>query len=144
MAGGAFEPVRDLANKLAEHAARLAAVLTLVENIEASEVAVSEIEAGIALAEHYAREALRLRGAARVDPELQLAQKQLHWLLTSWREPAIGLPEIYQRGLNAVGDKATAKKLVSILEDHGWLERIVEGAVVAGQRRRDAWRIVRG
>jgi hypothetical protein len=34
--------------------------------------------------------------------------------------------------------------LIAILEDHGWLVRIPEGAVVLGLRRRDAWRVVRG
>ena len=142
--GGEFEPVRDLANKLAEHAARLGAVLALIENLDAGEVTAADIEAGIALAEHYAGEALRLRGAARVGSDLLLTQKLLNWLLTSWSEPAISLPAIYQLGPNAVRDKATAAKLINILEDHGWLARIIGGAEVAGQQRREAWRIVRG
>jgi len=46
--------------------------------------------------------------------------------------------------LNAIGDQATARKLVTILEEHGHLIRITESAVViAGKRRREAWRIVR-
>ena len=59
---GEFETVRSLANKLPEHAARLASVLTLVRNIDAGEIACAEMEAGVALAEHYATEALRLFG----------------------------------------------------------------------------------
>jgi hypothetical protein len=141
--GGALEPVAGLANKLPEHAARLAAVLVLIADIEAGEVAAAEMEAGIALAEHYAAEALRLFGTSRINPDLRLAQRLLDWLLTRWREPAISLPDIYQRGLNAIGDKATATKLVETLESHGWLIRIPQGAEVAGVRRRDAWRIVR-
>jgi hypothetical protein len=54
------------------------------------------------------------------------------------------LPDIYQRSLNCIGDKATAARLVTILEGHGWLVRIPEGAVIHGQRRNDAWCIVRG
>jgi hypothetical protein len=140
--GGELEPIRGFANKLAEHAARLAAVLALVENLDAGEITAAEIEAGIALAEYYASEAMRLHGAARISAELTLAQGLLRWL-TSWPEPAISLVAIYQRGPNAVRDKASAAKLVTILEDHGWLARIHEGAIVAGQHRRDAWRIVR-
>jgi len=96
------------------------------------------------LAEHYAAEALRLFGASRVNAELRLAQKLLDWLLRQWPESAISLPDIYQRSLNAIGDQATARKLVAILEDHGWLVRMPEGALIEGQRRREAWRIVRG
>ncbi len=141
---GALETVRGLANKLPEHAARLAAVLTLVRNIDAGEIASAEMEAGIALAEHYAAEALRLFGASRINADLRLAQRLLDWLLNQWTEPYISLPDIYQRSLNAIGDKATAAKLVGLLEDHGSLAKIQQGAIVAGQRRRDAWRIIRG
>jgi hypothetical protein len=79
-----------------------------------------------------------------MSAELLLAQRLLAWLLRQWAEPAVSLPDIYQRSLNAIRDQATARKLVSLLEDHGWLVRLVGGTVVAGQRRREAWRIVRG
>ena len=119
-------------------------MLTLVKDIDAEEVAETEMAAGIALAEHYGVEALRLFGCAQVNSEIRLAQRLLDWLLGTWSEPFISLPDIYQRSLNAISDKATAAKLVAILEDHGWLIKMPAGAVVSGQRRRDAWRIVRG
>jgi hypothetical protein len=118
-------------------------VLTPVRDVNATAIGADEIRGGFALAEHYAAEALRLLGTSRISVDLRLAQKLLDWLLYQWTEPAISLPDIYQRSLNAIGDKATATKVVAILEDHGWLDRIPQGAVVAGQRRRDAWRIVR-
>jgi len=142
--GGSLEPIRGLANKLQEHAARLAGVLTLTGDIEAAEIAAPEIEAGIALAEHYAAEALRLMDAGRVNEDLRLAQRFLDWLHNSWKEDAISLPDIYQRSLNAIGDKATASKIAGILEAHNHLVKIPGGAKIAGQYRRDAWRIVRG
>jgi hypothetical protein len=142
-AGGEFEPVRGLANKLPEHAARIAAVLTLVENIGAAEVGEICMTNGIALAEYFAAEAMRLFGASRVNPDLLLAQRLLNWLWLQWKEPNVSLPDIYQRGLNAIGDQGTARKLVGILETHGWLVKIPGGATIAGHRRREAWRIVR-
>jgi predicted transcriptional regulator of viral defense system len=60
-----------------------------------------------------------------------------------WEEPVISLPDIYQRGPSAIRNATTARKLVAILEEHGWLRRIPQGAVVAGQQRREAWRIWR-
>lgn len=142
-AGGELEPVRGLANKLPEHAARIAAVLTLVGDIEAGDVGRVEMEGGISLAEHYAVEALRLFGASRIHADVLLAQRLEAWLLIQWHEPNISLPDIYQRGLNAISDQATARKLVAILEKHGRLVEISGGATIAGQRRREAWRIVR-
>ena len=140
---GELEPVRGLANKLPEHAARLAAVLTLVGDVNAAYINATEMQAGIVLAGHYAAEALRLFGASGVHPDLRLAQRLLDWLLRR-AEPVISLPDIYQRSLNAIRDKATAMKLVKLLVDHGWLVPITEGATVAGQHRREVWRIVRG
>jgi hypothetical protein len=34
--------------------------------------------------------------------------------------------------------------MVGVLEEHGWLERIAGGASVAGQKRREAWKIMAG
>jgi Protein of unknown function (DUF3987) len=139
---GTLAPVRGLANKLPEHAARLAAVLELVSDVEAVEISPEHMAAGIALAQHYAAEALRMFGGNRISSELLLAQKLLGWLIGPWIEKLISLPDIYQHGPNAIRDKAIATKLVKILEDHGWLHRIEGGAMVAGCHRRDAWRIV--
>jgi hypothetical protein len=141
--GGELEPVRGLANKLPEHATRIAAVLTLVTDIDAAEVARPEMEHGIALAEHYVCEALRLFGSSRINPDLALARRLLNWLLKDWGEPNVSLPDIYQRSLNAIGDQATARRLVAILENHGWLVPLAGSAVVSGKPRREAWRIVR-
>jgi hypothetical protein len=139
--GGDLDSIRGLANKLPEHAARLAGGLTLVGNLDAGEIELAEMQAGIALAEHYSAEALRLFGSSQVTAELREATRLLDWLLSGWEERAISLPDIYQRGPRGIRDNATAKKLVAILEDHAWLRRIPEGATVAGQQRRDAWRI---
>jgi hypothetical protein len=133
--------VRGLANKLSEHAARMAAVLTLVRDIHAGEVAAAEMNSGIELAQHYVAEALRLVAASRVSAELQLAQRLINWLRGQWKEPAVSLPDIYQRGPNAIRDKARAAKLVGILEDHGFLVRIEGGAHIEGKWRREAWRL---
>jgi hypothetical protein len=141
--GSELEPVRGLANKLPEHAARIAAVLTLVENIEAGEVGSNEMAAGIAIARHYAAEALRLLGACRVSAELREAQQVLRWL-QSWPHPLVSLPDIYQRGPNSIRDKTRARRVVGILEDHGHLVRLPDGHVVDGTFRREVWEIVRG
>jgi hypothetical protein len=142
--GGGLELVRGLANKLPEHAARLAGVLTLVQDIQAGDIAVTEMAAGIELAQHYASEALRLHGASWIAEGIRRTQELLNWLLLHWNEKAISLPDIYQRGPNSIRDASAARKAVDILEEHGWLIRIPQGAVVAGVPRRDAWQIVRG
>jgi uncharacterized protein DUF3987 len=142
---GELECIRGLASKLPEHAARLAAVLTLVRDLHAKEVTAADITAGIALAEHYSAEARRLFGVAQVSQDIRHAQNLLKWLLGTWAETAVSLPTVYQKGpRTGAKDKATAAKLVAILEGHGWLIKIPGGALVDGVYRREAWRIIRG
>jgi hypothetical protein len=140
--GGELEPVRGLANKLPEHAARISAVLTLAEDIHAGEVSHVKMEAGIAVAQHYAAEALRLFGAGRISGDLYEAQKLLTWLLTCWPEPQVSLPDIYRRGPNSIREAKRARRVVTILVDHGWLVTAPAGDV-DGTFRREVWRIVR-
>jgi hypothetical protein len=138
---GEYAAIRGRANKLPEHAARLAGVLTLVRDIDAGEISTAEMAAGIELAQHYAAEALRLFGASQVSAELHLAKKTEDWLLFQWSEAAISLPDLYQRGPNAIREASTARRIVAKLEEHGRLVRIAHGA--AGVARREAWRIIR-
>lgn len=134
--------VRALGNKLAQHAARLGAVLTLVEDINCSVLPTEMLERGIVLAEHYAAEALRLAQLGEVEPDLLLAEEVLVWLRTHWKEPLVALPDLYQLGPPPVREGKTARRILGILEEHGWLSRIEGGAEVRGQRRREVWRIV--
>lgn len=141
--GQPYHPIKPLANKLAEHAARLAGTKILVADLLAAEVDQHVMAESIGLAQFYAGEALRLRGALCINPTLALAEKALTWMQTKWPErPLISLPDIYQYGVNGIEDKATAIKIVDILRDHGWLVPVQGGAVIKGQKRRDVWRIV--
>jgi hypothetical protein len=42
----------------------------------------------------------------------------------------------------SIRDKETAKKIVLILKDHGWPERVPNAAVVNGMRRREVWLVI--
>ena len=117
-------------------------MLAIVSDADTSEIPAEQMAPGITLAQHYVAEALRLFEASRVGDDLRLAQKLLTWLLGSWNESFVSLPNIYQEGPNSIRDKTTAARLVAILEDHGWLTRETSGAKIAGQYRREAWRIM--
>jgi hypothetical protein len=141
--GGALEPIIGFANKLPEHAARLAAVLTLIEDPSANVVTQEFMSRGIALAEHYSSEALRLFQGAKIDRDLRLAAQLLDWLV-SWGDPNVSLPDIYQYGPNAIRDRKTALRLVGILVTHKNLVKLPGTTLVKGERRRDVWKIVPG
>jgi hypothetical protein len=142
-AGGELEPIRGLANKLPEHAARIAAVLAMISDIDSGEVTDAEMTAGIELAQHYATEALRLFGASRVSSQIRDAQRLLEWLLGTWHGAAVSLPDIYQRGPNFLREAAAARRCVDVLVEHRYLIPEEQG-VVGGKSRREVWRIVRG
>jgi hypothetical protein len=140
--GGLWEHIRGFANKLPEHAARLSGVLRLIDNIHANDIDLKHLECGIKLAEYYASEALRIQEQGYVNPDILLAEKLLQWLQNNWAHEFVSLPDIYQRGLNAMKDSKTARKTVSILEEHGWIIPVENGIVIDGKFRKEAWRIV--
>src|SRR5215213_8645462 len=139
--GGSLEPVRGFANKVPEHAARIAAVLSIIDDPRCQEITSTAIYAGIELAQHYVMEALRLFDAGSARPEILRAEQLLDWLQT-WDGELISLPDVYQRGPNAFRDGKSALEAIHLLEDHGCLEPVDGGAVVNGTLRRDVWRIL--
>lgn len=139
--GQRLEPVRGFANKLSENALRIAAVLELVENLDASHVILSTMERAIKISRYYAGEALRLFEQGSFSPELQRAEKLLKWLRENWGRPIVALPHIYQSGPNSIRDAGRAREAVSILERHHWLRQIPGGATIDGKRYREAWEI---
>lgn len=140
--GEPFEPIRGFANKLPEHAARIAAVLTLVDDLHASFISRETFERAIVLAEFYAREALRLFGSGSASPELRRAEALRKWLMI-WDEPLISSRAIVRLGPNSIRDTATANAAIEVLVKHGWLNPITGGATVEGKAVRQAWKIVK-
>jgi len=137
---GEFGPIRGFANKLAEHAGRLAAVLTLVRDISAEEIDGDDMASGSNRAQHDAGEALRLWGASRVSDNIRIAKTVLDWAQQHSPDGIFSLVDSYQLGPNRERD--TAKAAIKILEEHGWLQRIPGGAEIRGQHRREVYRIV--
>ncbi len=146
--GGALESIAGLANKLPEHAARLAAVLAIITDQEAGEITRDHLASGIELTKHYAAEALRLFGASNIDAHLLIAQRLYNWLSTTWlkeeQSGLVSLPDIYQRApITAIRDKKAAMRIVEILVDHGYLTHNGP-AETNGNARRETWKIYQG
>lgn len=140
---GEFEQIPGFANKLPEHAARIAGVLTIVDDPSSASIGIEALQRAIAIAEYFAREALRLFDARTASPTVRLAEMLLTWLHNKWTEPFIGLKVIYQYGPNLIRDAETARRTVAVLEEHGWLERAPSGTKVANAAVKEAWRVIR-
>jgi hypothetical protein len=142
--GGEYQPISGFAAKLPEHAARLAAVITIYGNPDAKEVDSDTLANGITLARHYARNRLRLHGATLVNAELLEAEGLLDWLCGKWlpeHGTVISLPEIVRLGPNSIRETGTARRLTMMLEQHGYLKKLDKPAEVMGKKRREVWQI---
>lgn len=134
---GPLADVRGFANKLPEQAARLAATIKGFEDMEASELAVEDMERGIALSEYYLEEARRLFLSNLFDPKLHLAEQLLSWIRRRGMK-TISLVEVYQLGPNAIRDAKKAREMMMILQEHNYL-RPVRARCASGGKRREVW-----
>ena len=138
--GCRLHEISGFASKIAEHAARIAAVLAVYDDPAVEYLDRHDLERGIELANYYASETLRLFDASSIRAELRQAETLLNWLQRVWHEPAVSVRVILRRGPKPIRDKATAERLLAILESHGWLWAMDE-ATVEGKPARKAWGI---
>jgi hypothetical protein len=141
---GHLSHVTGHASKSAEQAARIAGVLTLWRDLNASTVTAQDMRDGIALAQFYLSEAVRLADAAAVSQEIDRAEALRKWLLESWTHPEILTRDVVRRGPNAIRESPKARAALGILEKHGWLQPLDPGTLVRGAARAEAWAIVKG
>jgi hypothetical protein len=139
--GGELEPIGFLCNKLPEHAARLAAVRTMYDDLDAKEIPAGKMSDGIKLVQFYRAERIRMTLGSQVDQDLAAADKLLTWLQESWRDQLVSLPDVYGRGPYALRSKVRAASAVEVLVDYGWLVKEPGSKLVDGTTRREVWRI---
>jgi len=140
--GEVFCQIRGFASKAVEHACRIAGILTVFEDDEASFVSHQTMKNAIALIDWYLLETVRLLDTGPVSQELSDAQVLLEWLQYKWTDGAISIRAIVRQGPNRFRSADRAKQLVAILEKYGWLVRISSGATVLNQKSSQAWRVV--
>ena len=116
--------IGDFAAKAAEHAARIAGVLTVVADERATKISADAMSDGIALMEWYINEALRLQQIARTDPRLIRANTLLQWLQK--RGPVVRVREILQFGPAPERSKKALDETLEILKQHGWVRDVSE------------------
>jgi len=140
---GVFRPISGIAAKAAEHALRIAGTLALIDDLNTLSISLNNVKNGIILARFYLTESLRIFHTAKTNPDLLVAEKVLEWLRTrnGAERNLIALPDVYQLGPNPVRDKATAIKIMQILQDHFWVKPLEGGGEVGGKKRRQVWEV---
>jgi hypothetical protein len=117
---GELASIREFASKAAEHACRIAAVLTLMTQADAIAVDLETMRAAVELVQFYLREHVRLAGAAAVSLEIGNAVKLQEWLKRTGRKD-VTARNVMQLGPYAIREAPVAKAALRALLEHGWL-----------------------
>jgi len=125
----AFYEVRDIAAKIADQAARIAALLHTFENNPREEINAETIKAGCEIARWHLTEARRFFGEQAVAPEVLDAGKLENWLVE--RCLAKGVKFISTRDILQYGplrnDDFRRENAYLVLEQAGHVKRIQHG-----------------
>jgi hypothetical protein len=117
---GELSGVREFASKAAEHACRIAGVLTLISDPDAFAVSVETMRWALELVQAYLREHIRLAGAASISVEVSNGVKLLEWIKRK-KVPELTTRKVMQLGPYAIREAPIAKAALRMLHDHGWL-----------------------
>jgi len=80
--GGPLEPISGWASKAAEHAARIAVVLSLYDDLDCNVISLDRMQAGIQLADFYLAEMYRTHAQGEYDEAVLAADTLLKWMRT--------------------------------------------------------------
>jgi hypothetical protein len=118
-----LKPIADFAAKAAEHAARIAGVLAVIDSQRATTIGMDAMANALMLADWYVTETLRLEQAGHRDPKLLQAHALLTWLHERG-DPVVDFRAILQFGPGSLRTKRAAEEAVAILIAHGWLTEV--------------------
>ena len=131
--GGRFAGLTDVAGKAAEQAARIAGILAIVDQVDATEIDERTMRRGCDLARWYLAEALRLTRSAPEALEVTAGDALLEWLRASGQREVSGR-DVQRFGPPILRKKQAVEDAIKSLVDNGDLVP-VEGS------RKKAWRL---
>lgn len=119
--GSELEGARPFASKAAEHAARIAGIITMVENPQATAIASQAMDGAIQLTAFYLNEHLRLTGAGRQERQASVLRTLLEWLQE--RGTTVAKKDVLQRTPRAIRNLKAAgiNALLSDLVQRGYI-----------------------
>lgn len=129
-AGGPWEQIADFASKMTENATRLAATIGYFEggaSVIDGGLSLQAVQAGIALMEFYASEAVRLYGTSALDNDTANAASLIEWIRK--RDlAAVGARFLNRRGPAQTRNGPALKRALEILVEYKHLVPIKGGA----------------
>ena len=139
LSGEDLRAVRGLACKAAELSLRIAGVLHWIENPSVLSIGGGTMAGAVELMNYYLAEAIRLQAGSVVNKDLEMAERLVHWLRE--RGERIVYPrDVYKDGPSrSIRNKASALKILRLLEDHGYLMPLPEESL---GNRKQGWQVV--
>jgi len=121
---GAYSEIRPFASKSAEHAIRIAGVLSVFADPNTMQIDGVTMLNATNLLDWYLDEYLRLFQSSKISPIISKAQALYDWMARQ-PESEILFQDIYQYGPRSCGrEKAAIEPLLSKLIEHGLIEEI--------------------
>ena len=117
---GELEPVREWASKAAEHACRIAGVLTLANDPTAIAVGAETMRGALELMRHYLEEYMRLVGSAGVSEDIRYAEVLRGWLRSKGLR-SLTPRHVMRFGPNSIRSADIARTALRTLREHGWV-----------------------
>ena len=119
--GSELDGARPFASKAAEHAARIAGIITMVENPQATHITSEAMDGAIQLTAFYLNEHLRLTGAGRQEREEGALRSLLEWM--QGRGTTVAKKDVLQRTPRAIRDLKAAgiNAMLSDLVQRGYI-----------------------
>ena len=128
--GGPLSDVRDIASKIADNAARLAAVFHALEHGTSGRISGDNMQRGCTLAAWYLEQAQRLFAGLEIDPGITAAAKLDSWLVERCRSEGVqSVPTaaVSQYGPFGLRTKATWSAALEVLASHSRVRMMMEG-----------------
>ena len=140
---GAYAGIHAWASKGGSQVARIAGVLTLVDDPNAGIIQCDAIERAAKLTMYHLDEAARIVGTASVPAPVRHAELLRDWCRETGRT-FLYSSDALTKGPNVIRTKDAFEAAMERLEAAGWAEWIKGGAVLDGKRRAKVWRMREG
>jgi len=132
--------IKPTAAKMAEQIIRIAGVITLVENLEATAINADAMKRAIQLGSWYLQEALRLSTASSITTDYQIAAKVIDWIKAKGLV-VVTVHEINRNEVARLKGANRCREILMLLEENHWLIRLPPETQINGKPVKEAWRL---
>lgn len=137
---GRYAQITGFANRAAENATRLAAIISLFDDIETLEVSEQAALCGRELMAFYLEEFRHVLALGKSQKDLSRTGALGAWMAREYGAGGIGHDQhVSQHGPSEFRKKGDRQQVMRTLVDHGWIKMLPKGTVVGGAKRAEAF-----